>query len=44
VRRAGRYTSTDVHRRLFAEAPKPRTLTELKEGVRRRVKERHARG
>jgi antitoxin PrlF len=43
VRRAGRYTSADLHRALFEEAPRPRTIEELKEGVRRHVKERHAR-
>jgi len=43
VRRAGRYTSEDVHRALFEKAPEPRTLEELKEGVRKYVKGRHAR-
>ena len=43
VRRAGRYTSEDVHRALFREAPEPKTLEELKEGPRRYVKGRHAR-
>jgi AbrB family looped-hinge helix DNA binding protein len=43
VRRAGRYTSEDVHRRLFAETPSARSLTELREGVRRHVRVRHAR-
>jgi len=43
VRRAGRYTSEDLHRALFEEAPAPRTLEELKEGVRQYVKGRHAR-
>ena len=43
VRRAGRYSSEDVHRALFEEPPKPRTLEELKEGVRQSVKARHAR-
>lgn len=43
VRRAGRYTSEDVHHALFEEAPEPKTLGELKEGVRRHVKSRHAR-
>jgi antitoxin PrlF len=43
VRRAGRYTSEDLHRALFPEAPEPRTLKELDEGVRRYVKARHAR-
>jgi AbrB family looped-hinge helix DNA binding protein len=44
VRRAGRYTSEDVHRALFPHrAPRPRTLEEMKEGVRRYVRGRHAR-
>lgn len=43
VRRAGRYTSEDVHRALFNEAPEPRSLDQLKEGVRQYVKSRHAR-
>lgn len=43
VRRAGRYTSEDVRRALFEEAPEPRTLEELKEGVRQHVRDRHAR-
>ncbi|HYU35042.1 MAG TPA: AbrB/MazE/SpoVT family DNA-binding domain-containing protein [Thermoanaerobaculia bacterium] len=43
VRRASRYTSEDLHRALFEEAPEPRTLEDLKEGVRQYVKGRHAR-
>ena len=44
VRRAGRYTSEDVHRALFPDKPpKSRTLAALKEGIRRHVRERHAR-
>lgn len=43
VRRAGRYTSEDLHRELFEESPVPRTLEELKEGVKQHVKARHAR-
>ena len=43
VRRAGRYTSTDIHKAIF---PKPisktRTLAEMKAGIRRYVKKRHA--
>jgi antitoxin PrlF len=42
VRRAGRYTSEEVHRAVFLTAPKPRTLTELKDGVRRHIAKRHA--
>ncbi|HEY0553925.1 MAG TPA: AbrB/MazE/SpoVT family DNA-binding domain-containing protein [Thermoanaerobaculia bacterium] len=43
VRRSGRYTSEDIHRALFETAPEPRTLEELKDGVRQYVKGRHAR-
>jgi AbrB family looped-hinge helix DNA binding protein len=43
VRRAGRYTSEDIHRALFTRTPKPRTLAELKQGIRRYIKKRHAR-
>jgi len=44
VRRAGRYTFEDMHKALFPKgAPKPRSLDELKEGVRRYVRGRRAR-
>jgi antitoxin PrlF len=43
VRRAGRYTSQEVHEALFPAAPKPRTLVEFKEGMRRHIRKRHAR-
>jgi antitoxin PrlF len=43
VRRARRYTSDDVNRALFAAKPKRRTLRELKEGIRKHVRGRHAR-
>lgn len=43
VRRAGRYTSEDVHGALFEEAPEPKTLEELKEGVHRYVQSRQTR-
>lgn len=42
-KRAGRYSSEDVHRALFEEPPEPRTLEELKEGVRQCMKDRHVR-
>ena len=42
VRRAGRYTSEDVHRSLFPTTPTPRTLAEMKDGIRRHVRKRHA--
>jgi bifunctional DNA-binding transcriptional regulator/antitoxin component of YhaV-PrlF toxin-antitoxin module len=43
VRRAGRYSSEDVHQALFAKPPKPATLGDLKDGVRRHIKRRRAR-
>jgi AbrB family looped-hinge helix DNA binding protein len=44
VRRSGRFTSEDIHRALFPKkAPARRTLEEMKEGIRRRARERNAR-
>jgi AbrB family looped-hinge helix DNA binding protein len=43
VRRAGRYTSDDVHRALFRRPPKTRSLAEIKEGRKRYIRKRHAR-
>ena len=44
VRRSARFTSLDIHRALFPEQPpKRRTIEEMKEGIRRNVRERHAR-
>lgn len=45
VRRSGRFTSEDIHRTLFPKkAPERRTVEEMREGIRRRVRERHAGG
>jgi AbrB family looped-hinge helix DNA binding protein len=44
VRRAGRYSSEDVHRALFPRgASQAKTVEQMKEGVRRYIKGRHAR-
>lgn len=43
VRRAGRYTSEDLHRALFDKPPKRRTLAEMDEGIRKAVMRRDAR-
>jgi antitoxin PrlF len=44
VRRGGRYSSEDVHRALFPKGTvKPRTVDEMKDGIRRYIKARHAR-
>lgn len=42
VRKAGRYSSEDIHRSLFARTPKSRTVAEMKQGIRRYIKKRHA--
>jgi AbrB family looped-hinge helix DNA binding protein len=43
VRRAGRYSCEDIHRALFGRPPEPKSLDELKQGVSRHVRARHAR-
>lgn len=43
VRKAGRYSSEDIHRALFAKAPKRKTLGTLKKGIARYIKAKHAR-
>jgi antitoxin PrlF len=44
VRRAGRFSSEDLHQTLFPRrTPATRNLAEMKEGVRRHVRKRHAR-
>ena len=44
MRRAGTFTSEDIHDALFgAGKPKPRTLAELKEGIRTHARKRYAR-
>jgi antitoxin PrlF len=45
VRRAGRFSSEDVHRALFPNGPpQARTIADMKAGVRRHIRKRHARG
>jgi AbrB family looped-hinge helix DNA binding protein len=44
VRRVGLYGSEQIHRELFAKIPKPRSTSELKEGIRRHMRKKHARG
>jgi AbrB family looped-hinge helix DNA binding protein len=43
VRRVGRYSSQDIHAAVFAKPPRPRTLNELKQGIRKYVRGRYAR-
>ncbi|MGE0393258.1 MAG: AbrB/MazE/SpoVT family DNA-binding domain-containing protein [Vicinamibacterales bacterium] len=42
VRKAGRFSSEDVHRALFGRTPQARSLEDLKAGIRRAVIKRHA--
>jgi bifunctional DNA-binding transcriptional regulator/antitoxin component of YhaV-PrlF toxin-antitoxin module len=43
VRRAGAFSSEDIHRALFpGQPPEHRTPKELKDGIRRHVRERYA--
>lgn len=42
VRKAGRYSSEDIHRAVFAKRPRPRKLDDLKEAVRQRIREKRA--
>ena len=45
VRRAGRYSSQDIHDALFpAKKPQPKSLEELKQGIRNYARKRYARG
>ncbi len=43
VRRATRFTSEDIHQVLFEKLPKPRSLDDLKSGIKRHMRKRHAR-
>jgi len=44
VRRSVRFSSEDIHRVLFADrAPKPRTIEDMKKGIQRHIRKRHAR-
>jgi AbrB family looped-hinge helix DNA binding protein len=43
VRRVGRYSSEEIHAAVFGHKPtRPKTLTELKDGIREAVRKRHA--
>lgn len=44
VRRVGTYTSEEIHAALFDTAPEPKSLADLKAGLRDAVRRRHARG
>jgi AbrB family looped-hinge helix DNA binding protein len=42
VRRAGRYTSEEVHRALFPDSPSQRQLTDVKDAIRKYTRKKHA--
>lgn len=43
VRRSGKFSSTQVHEALFPDGvPERRSLDELKEGIRKHLRKRHA--
>jgi AbrB family looped-hinge helix DNA binding protein len=44
VRRAGRYTSEDVHAALFPRKPTKGGAVDITEGIRKYIRRRHARG
>jgi AbrB family looped-hinge helix DNA binding protein len=44
VRRAGRHTSVEVHRALFPEAVPEGHSTDVKAGIRKYIRKKHARG
>ena len=44
VRRAGRFSSADVHQALFPKgAPKGKSVSDVKAGIRAAIRQRHAR-
>ena len=43
VRRAGVYTSAQVHEALFGASPSQKPKVDVKEGIRKHIRRRHAR-
>jgi AbrB family looped-hinge helix DNA binding protein len=43
VRRVGRYSSSELHEAIFRRAPRAHSLDDLKKGIARHMKRRHAR-
>ena len=43
VRRAGRISSAEIHQALFSDRPPFKSAAEMKEGIRRLIRKRHAR-
>ena len=44
VRKAGRFTAVDVHEALFGSAGTRKPRADVKEGIRKYIRRRHARG
>ena len=44
IRRAGRYTSEDVHNALFPEEGEEEGPVDVKDAIRKSIRKRHARG
>ena len=45
VRRSARFSSEDIHRVLFpGQAPAPRTVNDMRQGIRQHIRKRYARG
>jgi antitoxin PrlF len=42
VRKASRYSSEDIHRVLFPKVPRQATVEQMKDGIRRAIRKRHA--
>jgi AbrB family looped-hinge helix DNA binding protein len=42
VRKAGRYSSEDIHRTLFSRTPARRTIEDVKNGIGRYIRKRYA--
>ncbi len=44
VRRAGKVSSAEIHSAIFPKPPQRKSLAELKAGLRKHIRARHARG
>ena len=44
VQRAGQFTSEQIHQTLFERPAKARTTAQMKDGIRQRMRSKHARG
>lgn len=42
VKRAGKFSSKDIHDALFDKTPKPKTVTQMNEGIKKHLRRKHA--